>query len=228
MKPRYMIHTVPERETYVRGLLIPRLMEQGIPKSRIKVWLDDRHAGNLVSTMTSFLWCGEKNKGKTWHLQDDVLPSVAFADQAEWYADLYPVVCGFVPDKTYDGETGEPGSIVRPIDMPYSFPCILIDDALAQECARWFLYHDGGFGLVVNALVREGKGDDTLFRRFLTEEHPDTEVRILSPCLVQHVDDLLGGSVINPDRDFPIRARVWEDQGEMEQLNEWLGRERKE
>jgi hypothetical protein len=42
------------------------------------------------------------------------------------------------------------------------------------------------------------------------------------------VDDLLGGSVINKDREFPIRAAWWEDHGETEALKQWLEKREKE
>ena len=77
-------------------------------------------------------------------------------------------------------------------------------------------------------MLAEGKGDDSIFEEFMRTRHPDEIVYNLRPNLVQHVDDLLGGSVVNKDRDFPIRAKYWTDDGEMDDLQRWLERRKSE
>lgn len=230
MKPRYMIHTIPERMWYVKGYLIPELIRQGIPKSRIKVWNDKDHMGNLVSCITSFLWCGEQVKDHdklpkphTWHIQDDVVPSKVFAQVTEFGNEFnMPVVAGFCADLCY-GEDRSPYKGFQPIDkLWWSFQCIRIDDWLAGECGRWFMAHEGSFGQDMDILLREGKGDDTLFSLFLKENHPKMKVFNGQVNLVQHIDDLLGGSVVNKGRDFAIRSKYWTDHGEMDKVKEWL------
>ena len=234
MKPRYMIHTIPEREWYVHGFLIPCMTAQGIARSRIKVWSDKDRLGNLMACMTGFQWCGEREKpGFTWHLQDDVVPR---HNMALWTEQMYSrenivmlrVICGFCSDHTYEEDTSRYVGWVDWEKMWWSFQCIGMDDLLAGECAQWFLDH-GPFGVGwLDANVREGKGDDSIFRRFLEELYPDMQVVNLRPNLVQHVDDLLGGSVINKDREFPIRAAYWDDNGEMAALQRWLDKREKE
>lgn len=224
LKPRYMIHAIPERMWYVKGYLIPELIRQGIPKSRIKVWNDKDHDGNLLSWVVSCLWCGEHDKGgDTWHIQDDVVPSKAFAKVTETLNGFdMPVFAGFCADLCY-GEDRSPYQGFQPIyKLWWSFQCIRIKDELAGECGRWFMAHEGSFGQDMDILLREGKGDDTLFSLFLKETHPDMQVINGRVNLVQHIDDLLGGSVVNKGRDFAIRAKYWADHGEMDKVKEWL------
>lgn len=229
MKPRYMIHAMPERMWYVRDFLIPSLLKQGIPKSRIKVWCDREHDGNLLSCMSSFLWCGEqKNPGATWHLQDDVIPKKYMSIYTEAWPVKYPVLCGFCADLCYGEDRSIYDREVTPDKMWWSFQCIRIDDTLAGECARWYFDHDDDFREELMYLIREGKGDDSIFEEFMRTRHPDEIVYNLRPNLVQHVDDLLGGSVVNKDRDFPIRAKYWTDDGEMDDLQRWLERRKSE
>lgn len=235
MKPRYMIHTIPEREWYVREYLIPQLTTQGIPRRRIKIWCDRHHDGNLLSCMSSFLWCAEQAKARkdrdavpvTWHLQDDVVPKKRLAIYTERLTDYfsdYPVICGFCADRVYGEDRSSYTGAVPPEHMWWSFQCIRIDDDLAGECAEWFFRHEDLFYKDLDNLIAEGKGDDSVFEEFMRTVHPYATVHNLSPNLVQHVDDLLGGSVVNKGRLFPIRAKYWNDNGEMDELRRWLER----
>jgi hypothetical protein len=231
-KPRYMIHAVPSRMWYVKEWLIPSLLKQGIPRSRIKVWCDRSRAGNLLSCMTAFLWCGERDKGgDTWHLQDDVVISGDFAYETEtalpWLNNT--IVAGFCPQSTYEDDRTSYTGLVGPEKLWYSFQCIRIPDRVAGACADWYFNHEGKWGVRhLDLLEREGKGDDGFFMWYITHELLPIYCHNANPNLVEHVDDLLGGSLINKSRkDICLKSTYFIDYKEVEALKQWL-EERKE
>lgn len=201
---------------YVNEYLIPSMLSQGIESEDISVWCDSKGLGNLKSCMNSFLSCKNKSGG-TWHLQDDVLISKTFFTRANKHDD--GIVCGFVskdvgPDIDRDG-----WQLVK--DMWFSFQCIRIPNDLASECGEWF------YNYAVNderfkERVAAGKSDDYLFMRFLKDNYPYESVLNLTPCLVEHVDYLLGGSIINAKRTKYHRAAFWDDQDLVIELEEKL------
>ena len=64
-----------------------------------------------------------------------------------------------------------------------------------------------------------GKGIDFLFRKFVLL-HP-IPIYHHNPCMVEHFDDYIGGSLINM-RDKPIKAVKFEDHIRLEELKSWL------
>lgn len=204
----YMIHACEKREWYVEKFLIPSLVSQGVPKEEIKIFVDREHLGNLRACMKCFAECG-KHKGVTWHLQDDVIICRDFYNRTK---DIYDadIVCGFCgkgvgPNVELTGE-------VKPFQMWMSFQCICISNELAGYCAEWF-EEDASKrteGYIADR-VAGGKSDDWMFRRFLTECHPDAKVINLSPNLVDHIDHLLGGSIINKQRKRDNTAAYFRD-----------------
>ena len=70
----------------------------------------------------------------------------------------------------------------------------------------------------LQALHAANKGDDTFFREFLFCRHGEISVTNLRPNLVEHVDLLLGGSVLHPYRDYRATAYYWPDPELTEQL----------
>lgn len=67
-----------------------------------------------------------------------------------------------------------------------------------------------------------GKGDDTFFHEFLACRHPYDAVENVKPNLVEHVDWLIGGSVLHNWQDFLARAEYWEDQELIRELSTWI------
>lgn len=210
---RVMIHACPKRMWYVEGYLIPRLKEQGIDD--IVLWNDSEGKGNLISCMEAFAWCGaHPTKDGTWHLQDDVVPSVKFAEMAA--ESKHEVVCGICAADTLNCNRR---GIVRPKKMWWSFPCIKISDRLAGECAEWF--HSGERqDDEFRERVLSGMYDDWFFMEFLKEKYPDMEVLNASPHFVDHIAEFIGGSTLTPGVRF--RANDFEDHGEVDNLKEWL------
>lgn len=186
-----MIHAVPERLWYVRGYLIGSLEAAGF--SNITVWCDNEHCGNLEACLRSFNSLDDLDRF-TWHLQDDVI----FDYKNEHIPDLYnnkdAVVCGFASE--YDETT--PG-FVKPEKMWLSFPCIGMTNRIAKGFVTWIRV------LAVNDnklrdLINTNKYDDNLFKEYMKHVRPNHTVLNLAPNLVEHVDYLIGGTVVNGER----------------------------
>ena len=56
------------------------------------------------------------------------------------------------------------------------------------------------------------------FPGLLLSEHERETVENLAPCLVEHVDWIVGGSVLHPWRGFLARAEYWEDEELVQEL----------
>lgn len=213
-----MIHACPERHWYVDEYLVPMLEEQGV--TGINIWMDCEHKGNLPSCMESFASLPET--GGTWHLQDDILICRDFAKRIRTLPED-KIICGFV------NELAGPNCNLRgecyPPDMWYSFPCTFIPNHFARECAEW--YYSGRWkdedAQGLGHLLEEGKsGDDWFFREYLQLLHPTEMVLNLTPCLVDHIDWLIGGSRVSPYRGFLSRAVYWPDETRLQDLKEKL------
>lgn len=207
-----VIHACPQRMWYVEGYLVPTLREQGLEESEIEVWNDAHHWGCLISCMRCFA-SREGIPGGAWHLQDDVMLSRDFVRRAREHDE--GVVCGycneeFGPDVTKTGT-------VRAADSWNSFPCIRIPNDLAAECARWF-FHDARNRAEFAGWVNTGKRDDSFWHAFFEERHPDGPALNLVPNLADHVDFLVGGSVVNKWRGHNSRAYYWQDESLLEIL----------
>lgn len=220
---KIMIHACHKRLWYVREFLVPSLLAQGIPEEDVFVWLDWAGAGNLISCVDSFRACGLL-PGGTWHIQDDVIISRRFGELAAANDD--GVVCGFANEDfgPFMQETGrQPASF-----MWNSFQCIRIPNELAVEFASWFYndaqHREGEY----QRFIREKKYDDTFWRDFMLERHKDMTITNLTPNIVDHVDYIIGGSVINVGRQKLVyRSAFWEDEDLVEALAEAVGNRHK-
>lgn len=223
---RYMIHAYPGRMWYVEGYLVPKLKSLGIRARDIVVWNDDGGKGNLLSCVEAFAWCGaHKTKSGTWHLQDDVVPCHDFGKRTK---EADGVVCGFRADNlkgTRRSRLGawNAGGTVKPADMWWSFQCIHIPDDLAGECALWF-YETSSRDAACAEYLTKRTGDDSFFRAFLMTKHPTMDVTQVSPNLVTHIAELIGGSTVNTGIGF--RSASFEDCGEWEEAANWIKQNR--
>jgi len=69
----------------------------------------------------------------------------------------------------------------------------------------------------------ENRHDDWFFRQFMQERHPDDLVVNEMPNLVDHIDFLIGGTVINPLRRIQVnRAEFFPDGYLVEELERKL------
>ena len=221
---KYMIHTCLDREWYVRQFLIPSLLQEGIDLDHIILWIDKQKVGNLQSCMNAFKSLPEE--GATWHLQDDIIICRDFKKKTQVYGQYAPIVCGFC----YPEAGGKDSGPTPPSLMWYSFPCIKIDNQIAKTCSEWFFEY-GQFDRKYTCYVSTGKFDDTMFKQFCERRYGDTRVCYnLKPNLVDHIDYLIGGSIVNKDRCKKITAAAFfEDHDQIiQELEEKLNNRQKQ
>ena len=208
-----VIHACPERMWYVDGFLVPALKAQGA--GSIEIWNDEAGLGCLRSCMECF--AARKGDGGAWHIQDDVLISSRFVETAR--ANDEGVVWGFCCEYFLD----DPDLCGRVYmeDAWHSFQCVRIPHARARECAEWFFsraWEAESPNTELELLEGSDRGDDTFFREFLLCRHGTETVVNLRPNIVEHVDLLLGGSVLHPYRDYRATAHWWDEKNLTAQL----------
>lgn len=192
---------------YVEGFLLPSLRAQGIEP---EICLDEG-LGCLQTTMNCFKECGD-----AWHIQDDVVICEDFAERTRDKPEV--ITCGFV----YTGFGPDVGMMgrVNIRDAWYSFPCIYIPGEYAAWSAEWFETYARGHPRW-EGFARLKINDDGIFRDYMLENHPDAEADNLNPCLVDHIDTLIGGSRVGNEKT-PRPATYWYDDAPNRKLNEWL------
>lgn len=216
---RVLIHACPARMWYVRGILAPRLRSDG---AEVEIWNDENRDGNLIACMNSF--ASLKGDGGTWHIQDDVIPCRDFVKRCEEYDKTEMVVYGFCNTQFTD-DPYQTGRVHAP-DAWHSFQCIRIPDDYARECAEWFFtgdWHDPR-NPALEVLRKIGKGDDSFFREFFQLRHGYEMVLNAAPNLVEHVDWIVGGSILSPWRGFLARAEYWNDEEIIAELEQEVKR----
>lgn len=209
---KYMIHTCPARYWYVEEHLLPSLLQQDILRDDIEIYNDVKHDGNLMSTLRSYI--SLSNRGQTWHLQDDVVVSKSFASVTQYFPPAYNVVSGFC--SIYDNETV---GGVKPKNMWYSFPCIRIDNKLAHEFVYWVKHEDEMNRHFVQ--ISNNMFDDVLFKDFMNDRYPKANCYNMCPNLVEHIDDLIGGSTL-VTRKEKIKSKFWNEPDLIEELKKRL------
>lgn len=210
---RVLIHACPPRMWYVDQFLVPSLRSRGVEP---RIWNDEAGLGCLEICMAAF--AAVEGDGDTWHIQDDVLLCRDFVRRAEDFP-AGEVVYGFACEYFLD-DPDLHGTVYVP-DAWHSFQCVRIPDAWARECAEW--YYSGAWqresdNPELEILKIANKGDDTFFREFLLCRHGEGTVINAKPNLAEHVDLLLGGSVLSQYRDYRAVAHWWDDNDLTAQL----------
>lgn len=206
---KYLIHTCEDRQWYVNDFLIPSMLAQGIDKDNISVYTDTEHLGNLQAYVQS-LYLMDFDKG-TWHLQDDIVISKQFKRWTEEYDD--GIVCGFC--NIYSEQF--PMGVTEPRMMWYSFQCMRIPDVIAKEFATWF-YHETQYNEKF-ANWAKNFHDDYVFRVYMERNWSHEQILNLAPNIVEHIDYLLGGSIINKKRgDLDVKSIHWNEEDVVKQL----------
>ena len=199
-KVRCMIHTCNARLWYVEKYLIPSLQKQGVDK--IIVYNDTNHEGLLHALMNSYEYTNDED---FWHLQDDVIISSRFMELAKQYNE--GISCGFC-NQFSRGYSG----LVSLETMWYSMPCIRIPGNIFKEFIQWLRKPETQRRL--KAYFDENKHDDVFFEIFLKENYPRILVHNIAPNMVNHIDHLLGGSIVNKDRHKDpsfLMATYWDE-----------------
>lgn len=202
---KFLIHACPKRMWYVEKFLYPQLRDQGAPAEDIEIWNDAEGKGNQISFFES---CAARaGDGGTWHIQDDVLLCRDFIKRCAELDD--GVVYGFCCPAFTD-DPAQIGRVALP-DAWHSFQCVRIPDAYARECAAWY-FDDARHRFIFHKWIASGKMDDSLFRAFLEDRHPDEIICNCAPNLVEHVDLLIGGSILSEWRSYCARSCYWDDE----------------
>ena len=199
MNPNYRIYTCPKRKWYVDEFLIPSMLEQGIPEEKIFVYNDEEGKGVLYS----FIQGLKDSTEDSWHLQDDILLSSKFRKKTTMDYPLH-VVCGFSNIYSKD----RPAGIVLPNDIWYSSQCIYIHPWICEEFVKWIDTY------AINQkryakMFELGICDDQLFEEYLNIKEPSVKILNEAPNFVEHIDYLLGGSIVNPDAKANRRSIHW-------------------
>lgn len=192
--PKYLIHAIPSRMWYVTDYLIPSMVEKGIDRDDISIWNDEKGLGCLKSAMKCF-GSIEKNGSGTWHLQDDVMICRDFKKRTEEFDS--GLVCGYCYDTSK--EAVKVTGLTTAKNIWYSFPCIRIPNGLARDVGEFFFKKVVPEELFM-AVQAANKGDDYIFVKYVLDSREDEFVMNLNPTLVAHVDYLIGGSIVNPNR----------------------------
>lgn len=203
-----VIHSCDRRTWYVHDFLVPALRDQGIVP---EIHNDDHHEGCLRSYIRSFLKMPDDDEG-TWHLEDDVYPSRDFGEMVRTHD--HGIVHGFF--HRYGDEKHAPGWVPMH-EAGYSFPCFRLPNRYAVEFADWFL-NDARHRDTYKRWVEDNKHIDSFMLCFLRECHADETVFNLSPSIVEHVDEYIGGSVVNHWRDGWWKAEDFKDTDLIEEL----------
>ena len=201
---KYIIHTCKPRLWYVNKFLKPSLIKQGIRENDIIIWLDKNDLGNLRNFLNSLIIL--PNEDYIWHLQDDIIICSDFKQRAEEYN--YDIICGYY--SPYDKEIfGE----VAPENAWYSFQCIKMPTSIQKDFLRW--YQETG-SIEHQDWVIENKFDDSFFHEYLKECY-NGKILNLNPNLVDNVDYLLGGSLINKRNEI-INSKYFYEQEKIDEL----------
>lgn len=220
MMERYVIHACPARMWYVEDYIIPSMLAQKIKRENILVWNDKENKGCLQSSIDCFEYCGEHDGG-CWHLQDDVIIAPDFAKRTKKAKN--EIECGFV-HYGFEMRNGRSVDRVGRVPSQYmwsSFPCIYIPNRIAKGFVDWF-YTKAMYMPQYDTFIFEKKYDDNFFRDYVDEYCKEEMVFNHAPSLVDHIDWLIGGSVVNRLRGTNCRSYYWEDDSMIEDLRNKL------
>ena len=206
----YLIHSCNQRLWYVKDFLIPSMINQGIEPSHILIYRDVNCIGNLRAWVDSCnrvsLQCSKNSIDGVWHLQDDVVICRDFKEKTEQYNS--GIVCGFTCNYAVKPVSGT--YKVADDKLWYSFPCMRIPTKILQEFTTWAnlcLWQSQYFR---NNVLR-GNADDLVFKEWLIDNYPEEEELNLAPNLVNHIDYLIDGSIVNKWRTTDTTSIFWED-----------------
>jgi len=204
---KYMIHAYPGRMWYVRQFLVPSMLEQGISEEDITIWNDKDEKGNLTAWLES-IESIQDEPGGYWHLQDDVIISRQFAKLTREHDD--GIVCGFFC-RNFD-LFSKPGEVPAH-EQWYSFPCIRIPNVFIVPFRAWF-------ERVKNMeryapYYKENKHDDWFWKEYMRCECKGVTALNLTPNIVDHIDYLLGGTLVNKGRLMPVNRAAYFPDGDL-------------
>ena len=193
------------------------MLKQGIAEKDITVYQDKEGKGCLDSCMQSF--SNVPTTGGTWHLQDDIVLSSDFKRLTEKYD--YGIACGICTQYDDDNVAGQADQ-TNIEGMWYSFPCIRIPNKIARKFVEWFYQKETQE--TYKEWIARKKYDDSLFKEYLETQRPNISIHNMHPNIVNHIDYLLGGSIVNKQRDKNINtmAKYWTDEKTLQDIEKEL------
>lgn len=193
---KYMIHSHEKRIWYINKYLIPSLIKQGIKEEDIIVWNDKDNWGNLTSFIKSCEWVIENESVEEgiWHIQDDIVIASDFKEHTEQHNKEY-IGCGFKHKRFDEKDNKYKLKGKQPMEnIVFSFPCIYIPNQYIYGFLEWF-NENVVTGKVCKSYYIQNKFDDMFFMKYMKIHHKDKFVYIYEPCLVDHIDYLIGGTL---------------------------------
>lgn len=205
----YMIHSCNERKKYVVEWLIPSMLKQNININDVILYNDDNNDGCLMSWVKSCEYILQTKQDSMWHLQDDVVISKDFAMRTSIdYGDK--IVNAFVCKKHNPSNYMCIGN--QNIDKYWmSFQCMYVPSRHIEIFLDWFykrVYQQGKY----RKYYKDNRHADFFFWRAMKECCPDDIIYNMSPNLVDHIDYLLGGSVITKQKHYIREAVYWNER----------------
>ena len=227
---KYIIHSCNDRQWYVDQYLVPSMIKQGIAKDNILVFQDKEGIGPLKHFL-QYMEQVQNLPDGAWHLQDDVVICKDFKERTE--ALDKDIVCGFCFSYDTDEALADNRELVIGETKPefewYSLQCIRVPSEIVKGFLHWYYAVAVNDGEIVRRFIKENRHDDTLLRMYIRGDHPDHRVINLKPNLVDHIDYLLGGSVVNSQRGTRnVRSLFFEDIDLVQELEEKIRDSRKE
>lgn len=216
-EPKILIHASPQRMEFVDTFLVPRLLKIGFKAEYVEVWEDKENKGCLTSYIESYE--ALPKTGDTWHLQDDVLPDRRFYKWARNLMYYQGIVNGF-GNKWYYNKAMF-GDAHNQHEMFYSFPCIRIPNELCHKWLKWFETAKVEVP-EISSRLSENKYIDYFFKLFIGSNKDGIPIWNFEPCIVEHVDEYAGGSIVNYARQLPAKALSFQDDKALEELEEWF------
>lgn len=215
---KYMIHCCPKRMWYVEEYLIPSMIKQNISKENIIIWNDTDNVGNQKSWYNSCQYI-KKNENKLegmWHIQDDVLICKNFYSRTKKVPNNINIRCGFAT-KNFN-KIGTVWTGAQPITQHWmSFQCIYIPNRYMREFINWYdteVIQKGNY----KEKYEGGNDDDFLFFESIITLHPKIKSVNITPCLVEHIDYLIGGSTLFNRKHKQNRAFQFDDMDLVDEL----------
>lgn len=208
----YLIRTTNKRLWYVKKFLIPEMLKHGIKENEIYTYKDN--SGNLSSFINMCNWYYKSHRIDefVWILQDDVMISDDFHEITFNYRKTEANgFCSGVDNINNSGYVPFTNSWL-------SFQCKNFRVDKIELFLDWYKtkvrYDDR-----IKQLVSTNKHDDLIYQCFEKEVFKDNNfIWNLSPNLVEHVDDLVGGSLVNKSREFEIKSQNFKNKEKIKNL----------
>lgn len=211
----YLIRTTTKRSWYVNNFLVPELESQGCGRRNIYVYVND--SGNLESfiQMCKFIVENYKWNDFIWVLQDDVYP----CDNFHYITNKYSCTeangfCSGFDNIKNDGY----------VPMKQSWLSFQCKNFRVDKIKLFLMWYDCR-SEELRQYIRTGKMDDTIYNLF-EQTFKNDYINNISPNIVEHIDYLIGGSIVNknrtPEDTEKLKSQNFEDKEKIEKLKEKL------